>query len=188
MRNLRALITLALSLAACGSVTPTTTPTVLGPTAGPSVATPNATTPSVGTPSPVAVPSHVVASSEPSPTQELPIVSATGKVRGCLSFGGCRYFLDVLRPGDVRDYAEFDYGSGGGLVLAPSAVPPLSTGRNRITASFVTCSDVFMNGVRECGPVVASCATSLVVRAGPGTIAIRAVFREASCTISVTTT
>jgi hypothetical protein len=112
----------------------------------------------------------------------------TGEVQEfCGSIGGCRYFVDLVGPDGLRHHADFEYGSGLDISIPPAAVPHLSPGRHGLTASFEMCSDAIMNGVRECGPVVATCDTEIDVRAGTGAVAIRAVFRQASCTIEFAT-
>lgn len=139
--------------------------------------------PTPPTPSPAASPTL---RASPSPAATAAVLRVEGTVREwCGSFGGCAYFAELRGP-EGPWQAEFVGRGEGALVIGGGLPATLPAGDYTLTLSSRLVSDAILNGVRQVGPIDATCSIDFTVAPGQGSIGAHGSFDNDACSIETT--
>ena len=139
--------------------------------------------PTPPTPSPAASPTPRASAS---PAATAAALRVEGTVREwCGSIGGCAYFAELRGPeGPWR--AEFVFRGEEALVIGGGLPATLPAGDYTLTLSSRVVSDAILNGVRQVGPIDATCFTDFTVAPGQGSIGAHGSFESDACSVETT--
>jgi hypothetical protein len=128
----------------------------------------------------------------PLPTPPAPVSSAAtttalrveGAVRKwCGSLGGCAYFAELTGPAGPWQ-AEFVAGEEEALMIDGGLPLTLPAGDYTLTLSSRVVSDAILNGVRQMGPVGATCAADFTVVPGQNSVRAQGLFEGNTCSVT----